>query len=193
MWMLVDAARLQTASVGRDCIVFVLVQLHQLTVHFKTFFYFIDHFLSFGLDEDIANIFGLWIINENEILRQHKVLLSVDPKLRFWIKKSDPLWVYCTSGMDEADELTPFLFQRLMGMGGGGGFFHLVCTSYFFPLLLFYLYFFDMIYIYVCVYAWTCSACMTAYVYISVKISKQVHESLCFSTLLVYPENITSC
>lgn len=147
MWMLVDAARLQTASVGRDCIVFVLVQLHQLTVHFKTFFYFIDHFLSFGLDEDIANIFGLWIINENEILRQHKVLLSVDPKLRFWIKKSDPLWVYCTSGMDEADELTPFLFQRMMGMGGGG-FFHLVCTSYFFPLLLFYLYFFDMIYIY---------------------------------------------
>lgn len=57
--MLVDAARLQTASVGRDCIVFVLVQLHQLTVHFKTFFYFIDHFLSFGLDEDIANIFDL--------------------------------------------------------------------------------------------------------------------------------------
>lgn len=30
---------------------------------------------------------------------------------------------------------------------------------------------------------------MAAYVYISVKISKQVHESLCFSTLLVYPEN----
>lgn len=77
----------------------------------KLFFYFIDHFLSFELDEHIANIFDLWIINENEILRQHKVLLSVDPKLRFWIKKSDLLWVYCTSGMDEVDELTPFLFQ----------------------------------------------------------------------------------
>lgn len=188
MWMLVDAARLQTASVGRDCIVFVLVQLHQLTVHFKTFFYFIDHFLSFGLDEEIANIFGLWIINENEILRQHKVLLSVDPKLRFWIKKSDPapaVWMKLMSWLHSC-------FKEWWGWGGGG-FFHLVCTSYFFPLLLFYLYFFDMIYIYVCVYAWTCSACMAAYVYISVKISKQVHESLCFSTLLVYPENITSC
>lgn len=168
MWMLVDAAKLQTASAGCDCIVFVLVQLHQLTVHFKTFFISLITFLSFGLDEDTANIFDLWIINENEILRQHKVLLSVDPKLRFWIKKSDLLWVYCTSGTDEADELTPF-------------------HCYYFT------YIFSIWYIYVCVYAWTCSACMAAYVYISVKISKQVHESLCFSTLLVYPENITSC
>lgn len=153
MWMLVDAARLQTASVGRDCIVFVLVQLHQLTVHFKTFFYFIDHFLSFGLDEEIANIFGLWIINENEILRQHKVLLSVDPKLRFWIKKSDPLWVYCTSGMDEADELTPFLFQRMMGMGGGE-----VSSIWFAQVIFFRCYYFTYIfsiwyiYMYVCMH-----------------------------------------
>lgn len=149
MWMLVDAARLQTASVGCDCIVFVLVQLHQLTVHFKTFFYFIDHFLSFGLDEDIANIFDLWIINENEILRQHKVLLSVDPKLRFWIKKSDLLWVYCTSGMDEADEPTPFLFQR---MGGGERFLPSGLHKLFFSTVTILLIFFQYdIYICMCV------------------------------------------
>lgn len=157
----------------------------------KLYFYFIDHFLSFGLDEDIANIFDLWIINENEILRQHKVLLSVDPKLRFWIKKSDLLWVYCTSGMDEADEPTPFLFQR---MGGGERFLPSGLHKLFFSTVTILLIFFQYdIYICICVYAWTCSACMAAYVYISVKISKQVHESLCFSTLLVYPENITSC
>lgn len=148
MWMLVDAARLQTASAGCDCIVFVLVQLHQLTVYFKTFFYFIDHFLSFGLDEHIANIFDLWIINENEILRQHKVLLSVDPKLRFWIKKSDLLWVYCTSGMDEADELTPFLFQipvsnpslRMIGLHKFCFFFHCYYFTYISSIWYIYMY-----------------------------------------------------